>query len=55
MILFSGKNSFPNTFRIVYNGTAIIIPIIPKRKPTIRITKNISKGCELTLFEKIIG
>ncbi len=44
MTLFSGKNSFPITFIIVYNGTAMIIPSIPERKPAIRITRNISKG-----------
>jgi hypothetical protein len=52
---FSGKNSFPTTLIIVYKGTAITIPRIPKRKPAIKITKKISKGCELTLFENIIG
>ena len=36
------------------NMTAII-PKIPKRKPAMSITRKISNGCELTLFEKIIG
>lgn len=40
---------------MVNNGTAIIIPVIPKIKPPIKIAKKISSGCELTLFEKIIG
>jgi hypothetical protein len=52
---FSRKNSFPITFRIVYKGTAIIIPKIPDRNPAIKMTRNISKGCELTLLEKIRG
>ena len=52
---FSGKNSFPTTFRMVYKGTAIIIPKIPDRNPVIKITRNISKGCELTLLEKMMG
>ena len=55
MILLSGKNSLPITFKIVNKGTAIIIPKMPKRKPAIKITRNISKGCELTLLEKIMG
>jgi len=36
-------------------GTATIIPKMPNRKPAIRVTRNISRGCELTLFEKIMG
>jgi len=52
---FSGKNSLQITFMIVYKGTATIIPTIPNKNPTIKITRNISNGCELTLFEKIIG
>lgn len=55
IILFSGKNSLPITFIIVYKGTATIIPSIPKRKPAINITRKISNGCELTLFEKMMG
>ena len=55
IILLSGKNSFPITFKIVYKGTAITIPNIPNKKPAIRMTKKISKGCELTLLEKIMG
>ena len=53
--LLSGKNSFRTTLIIVSSGTAIIIPVIPKRNPPIKIAKKISSGCELTLFEKIIG
>lgn len=34
---------------------AMIIPNIPNRRPAIKITRNISRGCELTLFENIIG
>ena len=52
---FSGKNSFPITFKMVYNGTAMIIPKIPDKNPAIRITRNISNGCELTLLEKMMG
>lgn len=55
IIVFSGKNSLPITFRMVYKGTAIIIPNIPERNPAINITKNISNGCELTLLEKMMG
>ena len=54
-ILLFGKNSFPTTFKIVNNGTAIIIPIIPNKNPAISMTKNISSGLELTLFENING
>lgn len=43
------------TFKIVYKGTAITIPNMPDRKPAIKITKKISRGCELTLLEKIMG
>ena len=55
MILFSGKNSLPITLNMVYKGTATIIPSIPKIKPAMSIIRNISSGCELTLFEKIMG
>ena len=34
---------------------AIIIPVIPKSVPMIKITRKISNGCESTLFEKING
>lgn len=51
----SGKNSLTITLIIVYKGTAMIIPKIPKEKPAIKITKNISNGWELTLLEKMIG
>jgi hypothetical protein len=40
---------------MVYNGIAMIIPVIPKRVPIISITRKISNGCEFTLLEKIIG
>ena len=43
-ILFSDKNSFKITFKAVYNGTAVIIPTMPKSKPPIIIIKKISKG-----------
>jgi hypothetical protein len=55
IILFSGKNSLPITLMIVYKGTAITIPNIPNRNPAIKITRNISSGCELTLLEKMMG
>jgi hypothetical protein len=40
---------------MVNKGTAIIIPMIPNKVPAIKIIKKISSGCDLTLFEKIIG
>jgi hypothetical protein len=43
-ILLSAKNSFKITFRAVYKGTAVIMPIIPKSKPPIIIIRKISKG-----------
>ena len=55
MILFSGKNSFPMTLKMVKKGTAIIIPVIPNNNPAMSITKKISNGCEFTLLENISG
>jgi hypothetical protein len=40
---------------IVNRGTAMIIPRMPNKVPEIKTTRNISKGCECTLLEKIIG
>jgi hypothetical protein len=54
-ILLSDKNSFKITFKAVYIGTAVIMPITPKSKPPIIIVKNISSGCDLVVLEKISG
>ena len=43
-ILFSAKNSFRITFIAVYPGTAMIIPVTPKSKPPIMMTRKISNG-----------
>lgn len=51
----SGKNSLQITFIMVYKGIAIIIPKMPKEKPAINMTRNISNGWELTLLEKMMG
>jgi hypothetical protein len=52
-ILFSLKNSLKITFRTVYIGTAKSMPIGPANRPAKMIIRNISRGCDLTLFEKI--
>jgi hypothetical protein len=54
-ILFSDKNSFKITFKAVYIGTATIIPTIPKSNPPMIMIKNISKGCDFVVLEKIRG
>ena len=54
-ILLSAKNSFKITFNAVYKGTAVIIPTTPNKIPPIIIIKNISKGCDFVVFEKISG
>ena len=36
-------------------GTAIIIPVIPKRNPQIKVIRKISNGWEFKLLEKING
>jgi len=54
-ILLSDKNSFKITFNAVYKGTAVIIPTTPNSNPPIIIIKNISKGCDFVVLEKIRG
>ena len=55
MTLNSLKNTLPITRITVYNGMANTIPKMPPNFAPIKTIKNISSGCALTLFEKILG
>mgnify|MGYP001822296401 CR=1 FL=1 len=39
----------------VYPGTAMIIPVTPNSRPPMMMIRKISRGCDLTLLEKING